>query len=116
MYRPREGWTQGIPFQAAPPLEPVEVALLWDADKLAKVGPIAQLHYFSYYLSKLQVKGESATTRDILTRQRYWFDELTPKLLASFNTVVAQRRATQLHAANELFWQTAESMVEIANG
>src|SRR5690606_14553585 len=47
LYRPAADWSEasGEPFRAAPPLRPLEAAILWDADKLAKVGPISHFHF-----------------------------------------------------------------------
>jgi hypothetical protein len=113
LWRASKEWErdQNLPFRPAPPIEPIEAAILWDADKLAKVGPIAFIHFLPGYIRGREERGEAATTEAILTRNRDWLETITPRTIASFNTVAAQRRAMQLHAAHELFWRTAEEAV-----
>lgn len=96
------------PFRAAPPLEPIEVAILWDADKLSKVGPVGFIHFFGAHLYELEQHGETTTTQTLLTGNRHWLETIAPRTLASFNTAAAQQRAMQFHATYELFWQAAE--------
>lgn len=113
LWRASKEWErdQNLPFRPAPPMEPIEAAILWDADKLAKVGPIAFIHFLPGYIREQEAHREAATTESILTRNRDWLETITPRTIASFNTVAAQRRAMQLHAAHELFWRTAEEAV-----
>lgn len=108
LWRAAEGWQPDQPFRPAPPLAPIEVALLWDADKLAKIGPLAFLHFHPAHLADLHAAGHTTTTEQLLQRNRRWLDTLAPRTLASFNTLAAQRRALHYHAAYDLFWQVAE--------
>ncbi len=113
LMRPAAEWSKeaGEPFRPAPPLRPIEAGLLWDADKLSKVGPLAFLHYLPAHLLDLHARGEATTTDALIARNRRWLDTLAPRLIASFNTVAAQRKAMQLHAATESFWASAEQAV-----
>ncbi|MDQ4076400.1 MAG: HD domain-containing protein [Chloroflexota bacterium] len=113
LFRPADDWRKDSdePFRPAPPMKPIEAALLWDADKLSKVGPIALLHYLSYELATLERRGESTTTEGLHERNRKWLETMAPRILASFNTRAAQRRAIQLHGAYETFWMAAEEVL-----
>ncbi len=108
LWRAAEGWQESEPFRPAPPLQPIEAALLWDADKLSKMGPISLLHVLPYEVGQHARKQTTLTTETLLQRNRRWMDTMAPRLLASFNTLAAQRRGLRLYAALELFWLTAE--------
>jgi uncharacterized protein len=107
-WRPALGWQKGEPFRPALPLQPTSVALLWDADKLAKIGPTAFLQSHPAYLFELQQKEQSTTTPQIISRNRRWVEITVPRIIASFNTEAAQRKAMELYPALQLFWQTAK--------
>lgn len=62
------------------PLEPLEAAILWDADKLAKLGAISLVHFLC--LSPLL--GQ-ATTDSLLAEGRRWLG-LQAKMVESMNT------------------------------
>jgi uncharacterized protein len=71
----------------APPLEPVEAAVLWDADKLTKLGVAALLFSFA----SPYVKGE-----DVSTRYDYVADftrEVLHQTVTSMNTVAGRAMA-----------------------
>lgn len=108
LWRPALGWQKGQPFRAALPLQPIEVALLWDADKLAKIGPTAFLQSHPAHLFELLKKGQSTTTQQLISRNRRWVEITVPRIIASFNTTAAQRKAMELYPALQLFWQTAK--------
>lgn len=113
VFRPaKTKWNKKQPFRPAPPLEPIETGLLWDADKLSKIGPIALLHSYSANLLSLQKAGKSITTKQIMQKNRQWL-KTVPTIIASFNTLVAQQKAIQLHAVYELFWQSAEQTLAL---
>ena len=106
-------WNGSQAFRPAPPLEPIESALMWDADKLSKIGPIALLHSYSANLLSLQKAGKSITTEQIIQQNQQWLKIVVPKIIASFNTLVAQHKAIQLHAAYERFLQSAEQTLAL---
>ncbi|MBA3533831.1 MAG: hypothetical protein H0T73_18085, partial [Ardenticatenales bacterium] len=114
--RPAADWRkrEGTPFCAAPPLQPIEAALLWDADKLSKIGPLAFLHFLPTYIMDLHRTGEGTlTTAEIITRHEGWLEQIGRPMLASFNTVAAQRKAMELHAAYEVFWSAARDAISL---
>jgi hypothetical protein len=115
LWRAASDWEEeaALPFRAAPPIEPIEAAVVWDADKLSKMGPISLLHFLPSQILEQQRKGRQLTTEAIIERNREWLDTVAPRMLASFNTVVAQQRALHLHAAFEVFWQAAEETIHL---
>lgn len=73
----------------APPLHPLEAAILWDADKLSKLGVQA----LAYLLSTGYLAGQT-----LAERRRYCQDYVEHKLehtVVSMNTVPARRLAQQ---------------------
>lgn len=114
LFRPANGKkNKQEPFIAAAPLEPIETALLWDADKLSKIGPTALIHSYSAHLLGLHKANKSITTRELISNNRRWLNEFVPRIIASLNTSVAQKKAKQLHAPYDLFWQSAEQTVAL---
>lgn len=101
------------PFIPAEPIEPIEAALLWDADKLSKIGPTALIHSYSAHLLGLHKASKSITTQELITNNRHWLDQFVPRIIASLNTSVAKKKAKQLHAPYDLFWQSAEQTVAL---
>ncbi len=101
LFRPAEGWSDstGEPFRAAPPLTPLETAILWDADKLSKIGPVSSLHYFGAMVGHANRKGETIGTLELQERNRHYSTVLVPRTIASLNTGAAQRRAPEQHNA-----------------
>ncbi len=89
----------------APPLEPIEAAVLWDADKLTKIG-----------VQALMVRWSSADTR-YLTMAERWRDSAKfahntlPRTVASMNTgpakVMADRRLRNMLAVLSLWMREA---------
>jgi uncharacterized protein len=108
LWRPAKEWRKTEPFRPALPLQPIEVALLWDADKLSKIGPTAFLQSHPAYLFEIQQKGQSTTTQQLISRNRRWVEITVPRIIGSFNTQAAQRKAMELYPALQLFWQTAK--------
>ena len=101
------------PFIAAPPMQPIEAALLWDADKLSKVGPTALIHSYSAHLLSLHKANKSITTQEFIMNNRRWLNQFVPRIIASLNTSAAQKKAKQLHAPYDLFWQSAEQTMAL---
>lgn len=79
--------------EGAPPLEPLEVAVLWDADKLTKLGVEA----LAYDLSSPYERGKTLLQRrqDMLT----YTTTVLARLVASMNTEPARRLARRRYAA-----------------
>ncbi|MGB0384612.1 MAG: HD domain-containing protein [Ardenticatenaceae bacterium] len=114
LWRPAEkNWDKQQPFRPAAPLTPIETALVWDADKLSKIGPIALLHWLPAQLFDLQTRQQSITTEQLIMQNKKRLDTLMPRIIASFNTLAAQRKAIELHAAYKLFWQTGQNALAL---
>jgi hypothetical protein len=113
LWRADRDWAEesGLPFRAAPPIEPVEAAVVWDADKLSKMGPVSLLHFLPLQILEQQQTGRRLTTEAIIERNREWLDTVAPRMLASFNILAAQQKALRLHSAFEIFWQAAEETI-----
>lgn len=88
LWRPAPGWQEPHPFVAAPPLAPLETAILWDADKLAKIGPTGLLHGFGFGLAQGEDLASFAATA-------MWWREHFSRTLASFNTPSARAWARE---------------------
>ncbi|MGH2544376.1 MAG: HD domain-containing protein [Ardenticatenaceae bacterium] len=117
LFRPANDWSEseGAPFRPAPPLQPIEAAIVWDADKLSKVGPVGLVHFMFFELAALQRRGESMTTEAFHEPNRRWLDTVAPRILMSFNTIAAQRKAFQLHAAYESFWLAEDEALRLGS-
>lgn len=73
----------------APPLTPVEAAVLWDADKLSKIGALAIMHT----LSTANVQGKNLAERwHYIVR---FTEEVLPRTLRSMNTKPGRRMAAR---------------------
>jgi uncharacterized protein len=84
-------------------LDNLESQLLWDADKLAKLGLTAAFHWMGMGFAK----GQPVTTQDLIARGRD--AEWQTKTVDSMSTEPARRAATaRLEAFNRL-WDTLES-------
>ncbi len=96
------GLWRGKPFPKGP-LKNLESAVLWDADKLAKIGLTAAFHW----LGQAFAKGSSQTTGDFIANGRkvHWH----AKTVASMHTEPARRAAqARLQAYNQL-WDCLET-------
>ena len=115
--RPADDWKEksGEPFRPAPPMEPIEAALLWDADKLTKVGPLSVLHYIPYALAEALRQGYSLSTQDFYEENREWIANVGSRIVASFNTEAAQRRAQRLQAVYETFQDALEDVIALSD-
>ncbi len=77
-------------------LEPLEAAILWDADKLTKVGLQGMFHTLS------GLPPSSSNEEEFLAKEVTRLEALLPKIVASFNTPLARQlgeeRLQQLEA------------------
>jgi uncharacterized protein len=78
-------------------IEPLEAAILWDADKLAKLGATSVLHSFLYWISK----GNS-TIDQLIERQAVF--EWQEKTVQSFNTEPALQAGRERLASQKAYW------------
>jgi uncharacterized protein len=80
------------------PVEPLEAAVLWDADKLAKLGATAVVHFVGY-----RVAGGGQTTRDLIERlsDQPW----QPEAVRSFHTEPARAAGPRRLQAYQEFWE-----------
>jgi uncharacterized protein len=88
------------------PLEVLESQVLWDADKLAKIGLTAAFHWTGMNLAE----GKTRTTEELITngRKASWQE----KTVASMHTAPAKRAAeARLEAYNQL-WNQLEGELE----
>ncbi|MFN8498373.1 MAG: HD domain-containing protein [Anaerolineae bacterium] len=69
------------------PVEPLEAAILWDADKLSKLGATAFLHWLAVgYLSH-------DSTEALMADNEAWLRSVQPRMAASMNTGPARAEA-----------------------
>ena len=85
------------------PLENLESQILWDADKLTKIGLTAVFHWTS---NRIQ-KEKQFTTFDMIENGRA--AEWIPKTVASMHTKPAQRAAKKRYAAFLKVWEQLEA-------
>lgn len=86
-------------------VEPLEAAILWDADKLTKLGATALV----LYLAGLPSRGCS-TLEDIADDDEGWLD-LAGRIAASLNTEPAKALAKgRLHFVHAFYDQLAEEL------
>lgn len=85
------------------PLERLASQVLWDADKLSKLGLTAAIHWLGMDFAS----GEPVTTGDLLagSRQPDWQD----KTVASMHTKPARRAAESRLAAFRALWDDLEA-------
>jgi len=85
------------------PLKDLEAQVLWDADKLAKIGLTAAFHFSGGTLAK----GKPQTTRDLIAngRDADWQE----KTVASMHTEPAHRAAQKRLQAYNNLWSTLEA-------
>jgi uncharacterized protein len=84
------------------PIEPQEAAILWDADKLTKLGAVAVLHFIGYGVSQGQ-GTEQLVAR--LPGTGNW----QPGTVASLQTEVARKAGEKRWALFQRFCQQAET-------
>jgi len=84
------------------PLANLEAMVLWDADKLSKLGLTAAIHWTGLAMTQ----GKAVTTADLLTTQRK--QQWQVKTMASFHTEPARRAAQARWQAFNQFWDDLE--------
>lgn len=80
------------------PVEPLEAAVLWDADKLSKLGATAVLHFIGY-----QIAGGRGATRPLMERLSHqpWQSEA----VRSFHTPSARAAGQARMEIYRAFWE-----------
>ncbi len=84
------------------PLEPLETAILWDADKLAKLGAISLIHFLCLSPSLGQV-----TTESLLAEGRRWLG-LQAKMVESMNTPLGKEVGRERYEVVRGFYEQLE--------
>jgi len=82
------------------PVEPLEAAVLWDADKLSKLGATAVLHFSGY-----QIANGRGTTEHLIAHLPHLPWQL--EAVRSFNTAPARAAGQKRLEAYGTFWETA---------
>lgn len=85
------------------PLQNLESQVLWDADKLSKIGLTAVFHWVGHDLSK----GKPRTTADFIRRGRS--ADWQKKTVASMHTKPAQKAAKARFKAFNRLWDALEA-------
>lgn len=78
---------EGLTLDA--PLSPLAAAILWDADKLAKLGATGELHMLAVGFS---LRGSTLETAE---EQRRWIEEMATRTVTSMNTAPAKAEAAR---------------------
>ena len=78
---------EGLTLDA--PLSPLAAAILWDADKLAKLGATGDLHFLAAGFSL------RPTSRETAEEQRRWTEDIAARTAASMNTAPARAEAAR---------------------
>lgn len=91
------------------PLQRLEAQVLWDADKLAKIGLTAVFHWTGGDLAK----GKSRTLDELIARGRS--ADWQAKTVASMHTEPARRAAEKRLAAYNWLWDELERELEGAD-
>jgi uncharacterized protein len=79
-------------------VQPLEAAVLWDADKLSKLGNTSILHYFLYWMSK------GNETVDQMIAHAGTAIEWQEKTVKSFNTKPAIQAGRNRLKSQKVFW------------
>lgn len=82
------------------PLASLEAAILWDADKLSKLGAVSLVHF----LMANPAWRPGMTTQEVWARGREWLD-LAKGIVQSMNTAPAKKMAQQRYQFLEKFYQ-----------
>jgi uncharacterized protein len=89
-----------VGLETSAPIEPLEAAILWDADKLSKLGATVALHGIGYQLAK----GERTTEALI---EGLCDNQWGENIVRSLNTAPAQAAGRARLAAYRAFCQAA---------
>lgn len=84
------------------PLEPLEAAILWDADKLAKLGAISLVHFLCLSPSLGQV------TTDSLLAEGHRFLGLQARMVESMNTPLGKEMGRKRYEVVRGFYEQLE--------
>jgi uncharacterized protein len=116
LIRPADDWRDSFnePFRAAPPLRPLEAAILWDADKLSKIGPISHFHFLGWSLSQAVRTGKALTTLEAHDQNSRYIKLVVPRIIASMNTEAAQLRAASQHEAYLAYHKALDTVLNVA--
>jgi uncharacterized protein len=87
------------------PVEPLEAAIVWDADKLTKVGAISVLHFAGYFIG-----GGPCTTVHLIERMKD--TEWQERTLGSFHTAPAREAGRKRLERFQAFIRAAEAEQE----
>ncbi len=91
------------------PLEPLEAAILWDADKLAKLGALS----IAQFLCLSPSFEKPLTAESILSQIRGWL-QLAEGIVASMNTPLGKEMARKRHHAMREFVSHLEEEIDEA--
>lgn len=94
--------TQHMGLWLDKPLINLEAMVLWDADKLSKIGLTAAFHWTGMYL----MDGKMRTTRDLVHRGR--MAEWQARTVASMHTEPAKRAAAKRLKRYQKLWNSLE--------
>ena len=95
-------------------VEPLEAAIIWDADKLAKLGATAIVHYLPLRPALSSLEGELTTAR-ILAEGEEWL-AMGQRMVDSMNTAFAGEMAQErLGVGREFYGQLAREMGFLTN-
>jgi len=92
------------------PLEPLEAAILWDADKLAKLGAISLAHFLCLSPSLDQV------TTDSLLGEGRQFLVLQAKMVESMNTPLGKEMGRERYEVVRGFYEQLERELKGGDG
>lgn len=87
------------------PVEPLEAAILWDADKLTKLGATSVLHFAGYFVS-----SGPCTTAHLIERMKD--TDWQERTLGSFHTAPAREAGKKRLALFQAFIRAAEDEQE----
>ena len=88
-------------FREEPP-EPVEAAVLFDADKIAKLGATSVVHFLCSQPAAARAAGRPADTASVANELRRWAD-LAPRIVDSLSTRAGREMGKQRLAALRAF-------------
>lgn len=98
--RVMEAIAQHVGLFREEPLPNLEAAILWDADKLSKLGATSLVHF---HMSN-PARQPGMTTEHVLAREREWLD-LAKRTVESMNTSPGKKMARQRYKFLEAFYR-----------